>query len=97
MSLFKPVALLVGVSLALSSCATFKNSRQLPNTNPFICPQAAYLDMRQFELEGPKTEAEFLLYAADMAIKYPQLKDAYTLLYQCVDKYHPIPKELPHE
>ncbi len=93
----KQAALLLAVTLALSSCATFKNSRRLPDTNPFICPQAAYVDMRQFELEGPKTNAEFLLYAADMAIKYPQLKDAYTLLYQCVDKYHPIPKEPTHE
>lgn len=49
--------------------------------------------MKQFEIEGPKDEQDFIRYVTEMAKKYPNLQIAYSDLYKCWVHYHGEPKK----
>lgn len=48
------------------------------------------VDPKDYEVEGPASPSykDFKTYAADMAEKYPDLKNSYTLLLECWNHYH---------
>jgi uncharacterized lipoprotein YajG len=83
----RTLVLLAAICL-MTSCAAFKTSQKAPD-EVFICPSNAFIDTKDYAITGPKDRADFKRYAADMAKKYPVLKDAYGLLYDCWTHYHP--------
>lgn len=73
------------------SCSRTKPDR--PDEAAF-CPAAAFIDTKEYELQplADKSDKTFHLWAADMAKKYPDLKNSYEQLRECWDHYH-VPKQ----
>lgn len=92
MKLTKPILLGV-VTLLLTSCGSLGNLRKPPSDNQvYVCPESAFVDIQKYEIDGPKDSADFLRFVTELAKKYPNLKIAYTDLYNCWVHYHGEPK-----
>lgn len=89
----KKIILIMCATVLLSGCpwgGTKKGSPKIVDA-PIICPAAARINLKSYELKAltSKDDTEFHLWAADMAAKYPNLKNAYKALYDCVKRRHP--------
>lgn len=71
--------------MLLTSCRSVPVSKQ-----PVFCPSSAFIDEKDYELGELETNSdkEFHKWAAVMASKYPNLKNAYSDLRECWDYYH---------
>lgn len=83
----------VVMTLLLAGCpwgGTKKGNPKIVDP-PIICPEAARINLKNYELKAltSKDDKEFHLWAANMAAKYPNLKNAYAALYDCVKRRHP--------
>lgn len=55
-----------------------------------FCPSSAFIVEKEYEIPDlvDNDEVKFKLHAADVAAKYPNLKNAYGDLLECWNHYH---------
>ncbi len=73
------------------------NWRKRPVDNaPFVCAGSAYLDAKAFEIPDLTSKSDKAYHAwvgNNYVKKYPVLKDGYSSLRECVERYHPEVKK----
>lgn len=68
----------------MSSCSITDRLRTKPSPDKF-CASAAIVDPAAYEIDGPtdNSRAAFERWVNELAVKYPDLKNRYSMLLEC--------------